>query len=152
MRLSPVAPPFLPLAPARAGLILFDDYIYDPINMLGLWVGFAGSVWYALVDAEEKGTKAPAPLPAPAVGGGGDASANNKLIMDGAASSTVAGGAAGSLANGSGATASSLPAGAGSGGPGGEDANAAQAGDAEAGSTGVSAGAGELRERAGKMA
>ena len=36
------------------GLLLFDDYIYDPINFVGLWIGFAGSVWYAFVTAEEK--------------------------------------------------------------------------------------------------
>jgi hypothetical protein len=36
------------------GLWLFNDYVYDPINMLGLWVGLAGSVWYAYVEMVEK--------------------------------------------------------------------------------------------------
>ncbi len=36
------------------GLVLFDDYIYDPINFIGLWVGFGASVWYAWVAYEEK--------------------------------------------------------------------------------------------------
>jgi len=36
------------------GLLLFDDYIYEPFNFLGLWIGFAGSVWYAFVTADEK--------------------------------------------------------------------------------------------------
>ena len=47
------------------GLLLFDDYIYEPYNFLGLWIGFAGSVWYAFVVADEKGDKPAAP-PAPA--------------------------------------------------------------------------------------
>ena len=47
------------------GLLLFDDYIYEPYNFLGLWIGFAGSVWYAFVVADEKGDK-PAAAPAPA--------------------------------------------------------------------------------------
>jgi hypothetical protein len=38
------------------GLWLFNDYVYDPINMLGLWVGLAGSVWYAYVEMVEKET------------------------------------------------------------------------------------------------
>jgi solute carrier family 35 protein len=48
------------------GLILFDDYIYEPLNFLGLWIGFAGSVWYAFVQADEKEGSA-----APAAGGSG---------------------------------------------------------------------------------
>ena len=36
------------------GLYLFDDYIYEPVNMAGLWIGFAGSVWYTVVTASEK--------------------------------------------------------------------------------------------------
>lgn len=40
------------------GLVLFDDYIYEPINFLGLWVGFAGSVWYAWVTYKDKQPKA----------------------------------------------------------------------------------------------
>lgn len=44
------------------GLVLFDDYIYDPINMVGLWVGFAGSVWYSYIVAKEKqDNKGPTP-------------------------------------------------------------------------------------------
>ena len=39
------------------GLLLFDDYIYEPFNFIGLWIGFAGSVWYAFVSAEEKEVK-----------------------------------------------------------------------------------------------
>jgi hypothetical protein len=45
------------------GLLLFDDYIYEPFNFLGLWIGFAGSVWYAFVCADEKGDKPAAPAP-----------------------------------------------------------------------------------------
>jgi hypothetical protein len=41
------------------GLVLFDDYIYEPINFLGLWVGFGGSVWYAWVTYKDKQVKAP---------------------------------------------------------------------------------------------
>ena len=29
------------------GLVLFNDYIYEPINMLGLVIGFGGGVLYA---------------------------------------------------------------------------------------------------------
>ncbi len=29
------------------GLMLFDDYIYEPINMLGLVIGFLGGVLFA---------------------------------------------------------------------------------------------------------
>lgn len=36
------------------GLVLFDDYIYDHINFLGLMVGFAGSVWYTYVTYVER--------------------------------------------------------------------------------------------------
>jgi len=39
------------------GLVLFDDYIYEPINFIGLWIGFAGSVWYAFVTADENSAK-----------------------------------------------------------------------------------------------
>lgn len=36
------------------GLVLFDDYIYDPINFVGLCVGFAGGVLYGFVSFREK--------------------------------------------------------------------------------------------------
>ena len=36
------------------GLVLFSDYIYDPLNMFGLIVGLAGSVWYAYVEYVDK--------------------------------------------------------------------------------------------------
>lgn len=36
------------------GLVLFDDYVYEPLNFLGLWTGFAGSVWYTFVTQAEK--------------------------------------------------------------------------------------------------
>jgi hypothetical protein len=36
------------------GLVMFDDYIYDHINFIGLMVGFAGGVWYTYVTYEEK--------------------------------------------------------------------------------------------------
>jgi hypothetical protein len=43
------------------GLYLFDDYIYEPVNFAGLWIGFAGSVWYTYVTSvSEKSAPAPA--------------------------------------------------------------------------------------------
>ena len=65
------------------GLLLFDDYIYDPINFAGLWVGFAGSVWYAYVTAAEKkgsggGAAAPGTPALPTIAEGeGDAPAED---------------------------------------------------------------------------
>jgi hypothetical protein len=39
------------------GLVLFDDYIYDPINFLGLIIGFLGGVQYSWVSYLEKAAK-----------------------------------------------------------------------------------------------
>jgi hypothetical protein len=36
------------------GLVLFNDYVFEPYNFAGLWVGFAGSVWYTYVTYAEK--------------------------------------------------------------------------------------------------
>ena len=38
------------------GLVLFDDYIYDPVNMLGLVIGFVGGVLYAHWSYQESAT------------------------------------------------------------------------------------------------
>ena len=59
------------------GLVLFDDYIYDPINMVGLWVGFAGSVWYSYIVAKEKQDKAPATTSTSSTPANNNATLNN---------------------------------------------------------------------------
>lgn len=50
------------------GLVLFSDYVYDPLNFAGLIVGFAGGVQYSYVTYAEKqekdALKAKAPAPA----------------------------------------------------------------------------------------
>lgn len=46
------------------GLLLFNDYLYEPINFLGLIVGFAGSVWYTYVTYAERQAKAAPTTPA----------------------------------------------------------------------------------------
>lgn len=46
------------------GLVLFNDYIYDHINFLGLVIGFVGGVQYSYVTYMEKETKT-APTPPP---------------------------------------------------------------------------------------
>lgn len=35
------------------GLVLFSDYVYDPVNMFGLLVGFGGGVMYGVVNLRE---------------------------------------------------------------------------------------------------
>lgn len=42
------------------GLYLFDDYIYHPMNFLGLCIAFVGGVWYSV----ETYTSKPAPISA----------------------------------------------------------------------------------------
>lgn len=42
------------------GLVLFDDYIYDPINFAGLLIGFLGGVLYSYVTYAERQKPAPA--------------------------------------------------------------------------------------------
>ena len=87
------------------GLVLFDDYIYDPINMLGLWVGLAGGVWYAYIESVEK-AKAPVLLPLSTAGApvslaaaGSAGTAATAANQDaGASVAVVAGGSAGSAA------------------------------------------------------
>jgi solute carrier family 35 protein len=41
------------------GLVLFADYVYDPVNMFGLIVGFVGGVLYGVVSFQEKAAKSP---------------------------------------------------------------------------------------------
>jgi hypothetical protein len=74
------------------GLVLFDDYIYDPINFLGLIIGFIGGVQYSWVSYLEKAAKdlansasgvlspsATAPVLGSSVGGsGGDGDGSGK--------------------------------------------------------------------------
>ncbi len=61
------------------GLVLFHDYKYDPYNLLGLLVGFAGGVYYSWVTYVEKLAKDAAKKGTPSVtavaprAGGGDA-------------------------------------------------------------------------------
>jgi len=43
------------------GLVLFNDYIYEPINMLGLVIGFVGGVLYAHWSYQESATSKSAP-------------------------------------------------------------------------------------------
>ncbi len=38
------------------GLVLFDDYIYDPTNFAGLLIGFSGGVAYSIVQMRSKKT------------------------------------------------------------------------------------------------
>jgi hypothetical protein len=40
------------------GLVLFNDYVYDHMNFVGLLVGFSGGVWYSYVTYQEKQAKA----------------------------------------------------------------------------------------------
>lgn len=61
------------------GLVLFNDYIYDHLNFVGLIIGFAGGVMYSYVTYAEKQEKdrakaAQAALQAPAAGSSGSAS------------------------------------------------------------------------------
>jgi len=67
------------------GLVLFSDYIYEPINFFGLIVGFAGGVLYSWVSYIEKLAKDAAKALAAATGGGA------KAIDDGAAATNLAG-------------------------------------------------------------
>lgn len=39
------------------GLVLFDDYKFQPLNFFGLAVGFVGTAWYTVVTAQEKEEK-----------------------------------------------------------------------------------------------
>lgn len=42
------------IVPFLLGLFLFDDYIYDPINFVGLIVGFWGGIQYSYVTYKNK--------------------------------------------------------------------------------------------------
>jgi len=95
------------------GLVLFDDYVYEPLNFLGLWTGFAGSVWYTVVTQEEKNAAGKA-ADAGGKGGGEEPTA---FRLNAVPTPAAAGGAGGAGAAPAGALAPSAP-GDGSGGGG----------------------------------
>lgn len=124
------------------GLVLFDDYIYDPINFVGLIVGFWGGIQYSYVTYKNK-----------------EDAAMVKSLNSGAAAPALTDGGSkkGDAPNSSGSGSSGSGLGlSGSAGSGG-GAGASSADDAlhllESGSGGstsaLSAGEGELRGRHG---
>ena len=40
------------------GLVMFSDYLFDPINFAGLLIGFGGGVWYSYIQTQKQPTKA----------------------------------------------------------------------------------------------
>lgn len=135
------------IVPFLLGLFLFDDYIYDPINFVGLIVGFWGGIQYSYITYKNK-----------------EDAAMVKTLNSGAAAPALTDGGSkkGDAPNSSGSSSGSgsgsglglsSAAGGGSGGDGAGGSTADALHLLESGSGGstsaLSAGEGELRGRHG---
>jgi hypothetical protein len=58
------------VVPFALGIFLFNDYIYDHINMLGLIIGFWGGIQYSWVTYRDKADSAARNAPVTVVAGG----------------------------------------------------------------------------------
>ena len=103
---------------------LFDDYIYDPINFIGLLIGFSGGVLYSYITYADRQNKSLAPPASAAVAPKAPA-VSDATATDGGEEEEAAEGAA--LLNASSSSSSAAPA-KGAGAAGGAGA-AAEDGD-----------------------